>query len=740
MTLNCSKNSHAFSASYIINIVFILSIVLVAGCNKDKKNITGPETPPVDEPDPIVASFETEPVFGPGEFALINVEGSELTSDEYEAQLSDSTKLDLYRYPEDQSNQTLFFVVPHAEAGEQQIIFSIEGQKQELDLTIESYEQIDNPDKYIANFTDSLLNVVNGTISNTKNEEFKNNLISERDSLIEAVRKIDQFEDDEVMLIARVIKTNLQTGMQKMKVNSLVCEDVDFNGIKNLLKASGGALLTGYSVALATMAPGLGTIVGLTTGVIGALYALDHIEKIAEQLPKIGECASLWFDEALYTFRSSSSDKLKNIYSVSVFEFEHGVSKSLELSIQYEAPNDFLETLEEFRSTISSFEDKVPADWISIFNDDYSVFTENSDMEGMSIESNSDPRIDHASETLDSTIVITLEYKPDEMLDIENQEFELTIDGSQSDTYKLKAVLKPPKPTVVESTYSVEPNKSITDTLMGNFVAIYKIGSTPSQGELALDDENLGVFTYTPDNGFTGTDIFTVIGANSFGDSEEVDVKILVNNGYVLQIGNYYPDYDLIEPVLTVENGEELTLPNYMEHMVRLIYQGEPVAVGEFGLPWTGIVLGDKPKSGDDLIIDDYQVKVYDATNRRTATISLDKITLTNGAYDIIVGNSFQIENKIVKFNDDWTYNWRYEDNSSSGGGSFNFTPTITPANVSCSDNTIDKYKIGSISMSKLNLGFALLGWIMIYEDGSVSANSFYGCENNHRYVDIKKL
>lgn len=222
--------------------------------------------------------------------------------------------------------------------------------------------------------------------------------------------------------------------------------------------------------------------------------------------------------------------------------------------------------------------------------------------------------------------------------------------------------------------------------------------------------------------------------------SIEAILSIKIYN-YKLQIGNYNPDYTQISPLKTLENGDAITIPNYMTQMVRLTLDDVPVPVGQFGLGWTGITFGEIPSSNNDINNPDYSVTVRDSENNRNVSFKLN-VTLTNQSYRRFIGGTINADGgsngtpngtpRTITINNDKSYSVKYNDGSDAVSGTLSFIDVISESHNSCSTYTDTRKKVGCIRLSSGSSGLFLWfpEYIYLFEDGSLGANSFYGCND----------
>ena len=243
--------------------------------------------------------------------------------------------------------------------------------------------------------------------------------------------------------------------------------------------------------------------------------------------------------------------------------------------------------------------------------------------------------------------------------------------------------------------------------------------------------------TATTDQSFTYDLSYTNSGFSP-GLTKQVSARVVVATyNYGLQIGDYNTNYDLIRVQATLVNGQAVTLPNYMTQMVRLTLDGVPVKTGPYNLPWHQVAFGTAPVSGAASTNATYPVTLYDATNQRSATVSLN-VTLTNQAYTRIAGQTITCDYQrngrsvlgaiTIRFATEGTYTKTYADGSNAGGGKYSFVSTIAPSHELCSTYTITKGKVGCIYLPSESSNVFIPDYMYVYEDGTLGANSFYGC------------
>jgi hypothetical protein len=270
---------------------------------------------------------------------------------------------------------------------------------------------------------------------------------------------------------------------------------------------------------------------------------------------------------------------------------------------------------------------------------------------------------------------------------------------------------------------------------------------------VSFENGNINITASISNPDFQGDFIDTFLEYTYRDDFNEFEGKfpVKVNSqfyNYKIQFGKYNPNFDLIEIAETFENGDTYTVPNYITHHVRLLLDDEPVAVGQNGLGWTAAILGELPTSGETMNVDDYGINIYDETNKRSVTISLD-MTFVNAAYSQISGNTFTVEigdygvpNGTIftlNFNTDGTYVSYYSDGTVQREGVYDFRPYANSYEYNdCQDYVYRGRGVASIQLSGQSSGaYGPPEYFMFYADGMILANSFYGCFNQFRTYHI---
>lgn len=175
---------------------------------------------------------------------------------------------------------------------------------------------------------------------------------------------------------------------------------------------------------------------------------------------------------------------------------------------------------------------------------------------------------------------------------------------------------------------------------------------------------------------------------------------------YKLQIGKNQNYHDK-EVLYTLENGDELILPNYMYQSVRLTLDDVPVLVGENSGEWTGSdVIGDYPESNEDIYIENYGVTLYDATNEKNVTINVN-LTLKNYGYQRFVNKSITVDRGYygtpigepirIDFRSDGTYQVTKFDGSEGESGNFDFIAMFSPQKNQCQEFQTTGYAVAAI-------------------------------------------
>lgn len=272
-------------------------------------------------------------------------------------------------------------------------------------------------------------------------------------------------------------------------------------------------------------------------------------------------------------------------------------------------------------------------------------------------------------------------------------------------------------------------------------LALENLSTSTINGTLSRTEEQVSLtFRYVDaDNQPSDAELFTfmlVSGGNRAVVEATLEPRSFEHN-YALEIGNYHPDYSRIEPRQTIEPDQNLTLANYMTYMVRVTLDGVPVRVGEFGFDWMQYGFGETPTSGNDVVVNDHVVRIWDATHNRWAEVPLETLRLTNRAYDLLVGKSFTIKRyangewtgvKTIRFDADGTYTSANMDGSGSQSAHYNWRGDLVTPYLpdDCTYGIIQNEYIGAVHIGSLPLPGVVLHWLTVYEDGSVGPN--IGC------------
>lgn len=271
---------------------------------------------------------------------------------------------------------------------------------------------------------------------------------------------------------------------------------------------------------------------------------------------------------------------------------------------------------------------------------------------------------------------------------------------------------------------------AVTATASGDSATAAATGGTPP-------------YNYVWSNGATGETAtgladgtYTVTVTDDNGCNATASV-VVEEYSYQLQIGDYNPDYSLITPLQTISQGGSVTFPNYLEQMARLLLNGEPVNVGQYGLPWTPIPFGSVPVSEASIYEPDYTFDIYDYTNNRNVTFHLD-LTLTNQGYAQLVGNTLKMGGRLVTFNSDGTCTSVWQDTGESAGTPNSYSWALVRA-YNYINNCPSLNSAIPLNGAIHTQGDAIIpDYVLIEQGGGFRASSFYGCPDSGSYKPIE--
>lgn len=726
--------SYSLTKSWLLLPILIISFVL-HGCKSEGDNPTGADIdePDTEEPAEISSSFvNSNTTFLPGEIQLIEVKGIEINADTYSAELENGQEVILYHNIEDTERETLIFLVPEEAPGNQLMVFEIEGQEQSLEFDIADYEVIENPEEFVSNKKNEISDRLTALVAEVSDEDIKATLNSAISDLEEAIIGLSSLEESEQKQIAYIIRENIR--LDQLSKNKDIsgfdsCTTVE-SRLNNSPKEVFKAATTGVTG-------------NFLSGLKGAILNTFGTARVFNVLSQTIDDIDYFISNCIVPELSiESMNKAKQTYI-----FEHDESRNFSVSSSKSLNDELLAIIGEIQNYLGSLLSLLPDSWKEyLFENDFITFEPvDADLLTLII---SETEISGEMTSDNGTVSLTFAFN-EEANPSESKEFIFSITSESDNILEVEARLNPPLPTAFDLEFTIDVDETLSESLDADFVGSFSIEDHPANGEISLIDETSGTFEYIPNEGFEGEDNFTYIASNNVGSSEKATVSITVSGeSYELQIGDYNPDYTLIEPQRTIMPGGDLVVANNMDYMVRLTRDGVPVNVGPYNLEWTKYTFGSPPVSSQDIVINDYEIEIYDATNGKNVSIKLNELTLTNAAYEAIVGKTVKAIPynygepgniyRVISFNSDGTYSYEFQDGSGSTTSTYDFVALITPSNINCSTYTITKNIIGAVGIN-VSLPGSILKYILIYDDGTLGANSFYGCtEDPDRYSSTK--
>ena len=721
------------SRQYPLAALIIFLLFIISSCG-ESSSVT--DSVSQDVSDPIEVTFASDSTsFTPGQIVSLSVSGTQLDNDAYPASVGGQDIL-LYNNQEDVSQNSLIFLIPETDAGSAELSFVLDQTDISLSFSIVDYEAIVEPEQYVTDRKTEIVALLSNALERTDDEQTQELIETLQTDLDGAISDFQNLTEPEQKQIAYTIREYIQSADSEpssagKSVNSSLSrtEDIFCSDTVDRLSSSPKRVLA------ATFPGGSAGAIG---GTGGSILKLFSISALFSELSSVIDDLEFYFDECIAP--ELSLDSFGNSKAVNPLAFTHNEEQTYVLNESKSLDQEISDILAQIESAVSGFISELSDAWVDYLFENNFISSRPADSSLYSLLDITDDDILYNVTPSDSTVSFTFEY-PKDALSFETRSFSFTF-GNEESTLDVDVNLAPPVPTPFALNSFGAAGETITDTVKADFADRFFPTSEPGIGSIRSFDEETGVFTYRADAGLSGTDTFTFKAVNSSGESEDQTINITLDSGYIVQIGNYNPTYELIEPIQTIRTGDNLTLPNFMSQMVRLLYKGQPVNVGSYGLPWTSLRFGTYPQSSENLIYDDYELRIYDATNNRTVTTRLNRLTLTNEAFSIVVNSRFRIGGesitaRIYDFKEDGSYeSWYASDESGKTQGTYIFYNVVSHSNVNCNNEyTITKPKIGAIKYGGLGSD-----WIMIYADGSVSANSFYGCTGQYNHIPIERL
>jgi len=177
-------------------------------------------------------------------------------------------------------------------------------------------------------------------------------------------------------------------------------------------------------------------------------------------------------------------------------------------------------------------------------------------------------------------------------------------------------------PTVTSANFELDQDTSLTATLTatdpeGDTVT-FTVNGDPTNGQLVSFDSN-GVFTYTPNGGFTGSDSFNIVASDG---TNQVDATITLNVLAVNPVNE--------APTITAANFDGVQDTELSETITARDPEGDTVTFAQTSEPSSGSMMAFaangnftyRPNSGF-VGTDSFTITASDGENEITATISI---------------------------------------------------------------------------------------------------------------------
>ncbi len=750
--------------NYLRLIGFLLLTVFLSYCSGEE-DINKPKEI---ETELTIATDQSS--YAPLEIVVINHNG------EIEANQTLSGKLGNNSLSVSVTDESLIFIVP-AETEEGNQLLKIEGIKNSLILEVTKAIEITDPDAIVNDFVD-LQSISDGAYTNEMQTNLNNfNLLSEEQKSIAAQfvlvnqTLINQLEQQGKELQELQSLTNLPASLK----SSLISAECDAKCVLiQVIKVAATAILVAEAGTAATIATGI--IVGIDVGIAFITGKNNYILKTvipallkglkAVTIDRMALAYETIMDYTTEKIGLSELKALKAASNTSSLDIEN-YALLIEVSAQFRTLNlsDKDSSNPIYASFISTYL-KLKDVWKDYFQSDFGTLPELVDeyemksvvtLDGFGMEMTQGDS-DLTYQILEDGKVL-LEFSSNLLNDLVNFNFTFNDGYNQTSSENIEqSIYQNGFLETVDVTNSpVLKNESTTlklkvvnssDIELKDATVEFKINS--GQGYLSttndVSNENGEVsttLTVTDDQDHIELEVILKDNAENIIDTRTFSIETSEQYNYQLLIGDYNPDYTQINPLITLNRGDAITLPNNITQMVTLMLDGEMVKVQPYSLDWSQKNFGEYPTSASDIHDPNYIVRITDATNNRAVEFELN-VTLTNDAYSQFVGSTISCDPgsygtpegnpRKITFGTDGNYSAEYNDGSSAGSGSYSFVSVIGPSYVNCGDFYITKNKVGCIHLSGgMSGGYSYPEYIYLYDDGTMGANSFYGCDNRYR-------
>ncbi|MDQ2076888.1 Ig-like domain-containing protein [Marinimicrobium sp. ABcell2] len=301
-----------------------------------------------------------------------------------------------------------------------------------------------------------------------------------------------------------------------------------------------GVIVAVYSVAISPTGP-LGVsiaAVGIATGVLlvdnGLKGIRDHcFGPFDDALAKLAELSTFRssnkFDsmrksvasELVFTHSESAGFQVSVVqpYQLSELVTDHAIGMAHTLADYYESAADLFRNIglelpkPDFLAELGNLEREVE---------------EELEVKELTVAVISPQHIEVSAENVGAALELEFAFASGQASD-DPVAFSFEVADSAGDwAQTFDAVLKPlGPPSAFQSASSmVLKNGGWRDVLDAHNAELFEIVDHPDYGEVVLDDEKLGIYTYRPDFDYTGDDRFTFVVTNEWGDSSVKEVQL----------------------------------------------------------------------------------------------------------------------------------------------------------------------------------------------------------------------
>lgn len=258
----------------------------------------------------------------------------------------------------------------------------------------------------------------------------------------------------------------------------------------------------------------------------GTIVNVFTTSSIFDELSNTIDYLELFIDNCIVPeLKMEAKSKIQNSNG---FEFTHNESQLFNVNLTKSLDEEIEAIIAETKESLGDLLSILPSSWFNyLFENDF-IDEEVANTALFSVLEISDPDIKATYTSLDSEADFSFSFNEDS-IPVESRSFNFNY-GNEETSLNIEATLNPPVPVAYNLDFSTPTNETLIDTLKADYAANFSIENKPINGTVKLINAELGIFEYTSNQDYEGTDSFTFSASNANGNSESANVDIAIEN------------------------------------------------------------------------------------------------------------------------------------------------------------------------------------------------------------------